>query len=50
MADPAAPVANDDDRRKTEAPPALHHLGHAIDPDQLFNQLRLIVTRAPVVA
>ena len=39
VADPALAVADDHQRREAEAPAALHHLGHAVDADQLVDQL-----------
>ena len=38
VADLATLVADDDDRREGETPTALHHLGHAVDGDQLVGQ------------
>src|SRR5262245_46128865 len=40
VADPAAAVADNDQRGKAEATAALYHLGNAVDADQLFDQLR----------
>ena len=37
--DAAALIADDDERRETETPAALHHLGHTIDVDQLVDEL-----------
>src|SRR5262245_50167066 len=39
VTDAAAAIADDDQRGKAEAPAALHHLGDAIDADELFDQL-----------
>ena len=38
-ADPALLVADDDERGKAEAPAALHHLGDAVDVDELVDEL-----------
>jgi hypothetical protein len=38
-ADAALLIANDDKRRKAEAPAALHHLGDAVDVDELIDEL-----------
>ena len=38
-ADPALLVADDDQRGKAEAPAALHHLGDAVDVDELVDEL-----------
>ena len=38
-ADAALLVADDDERGKSEAPAALHHLGDAIDVDELVGEL-----------
>src|ERR671912_431147 len=46
MADAAALVTDDDDRREGEAPTALHHLGHTIDGDQLVLQFVFLVAVA----
>ena len=37
-ADAAALIAHDHERRETEAPAALHHLGHAVDVHQLVDE------------
>ena len=42
VADPALAVADDDERREAEAPAALHHLGDAVDADELFGELALL--------
>ena len=39
VADAALLVADDDERRKAEAPAALHHLRHAVDVDELVDEL-----------
>src|SRR6185369_15401549 len=41
VTDAALAVANHHDRREAEALAALHHLGDAVDADQLLDQLRL---------
>ena len=46
VADAAALVADDDDRREGEAPAALHHLRDAIDGDQLVDQFVFLVAVA----
>ena len=48
----ALAVADDDERGETEALAALHGLGHAIDVDELFDQLfaAILVARATIVA
>jgi hypothetical protein len=38
-ADPALLVADHDQRREPEAPAALHHLGDAVDVDELVGEL-----------
>ncbi len=38
-ADPALLVADDDERGEAEAPAALHHLGDAVDVDELVDEL-----------
>ena len=48
MADAALAVADDDQRREAEAPAALHHLGDAVDADQLLDQLAFLAVAAPV--
>ena len=39
VAGPALAVADDDDRGEAEPPAALHHLGDAVDADELLDQL-----------
>src|SRR3546814_501492 len=39
VADAALLVADDDQRGKAETPTALHHLGNAVDADQLVDKL-----------
>src|SRR5690606_32411177 len=48
--DAALAVADDDDRRKAEALAALHHLGDAVDANELFNELRLCVPLTALAA
>ena len=48
VADPAALVADHDDRGKGEAPAALHHLRDAIDGDQLVGQFVFGIVAAAV--
>src|SRR5690606_6146158 len=40
-ADAALLIANDDERGKTEAPAALHYLGHAVDVHQAIYKLAI---------
>ena len=47
-ADPALLVADDDERGKAEAPAALHHLGHAIDVDELVGEFAVFAARVRV--
>ena len=46
VADPALAVADDDQRGKAEAPAALHHLGDAVDADQLLDELAALASRS----
>jgi len=48
-ADAALLVADDDERGKAEAPAALHHLGDAIDVNELVDKLALLAFSAAVV-
>src|SRR5579883_1374087 len=41
VTDAALAVADDDKRGKAEAPAALHHLGDAVDADELFDEFAL---------
>ena len=50
IADPALAVADDDERGKAEAPAALHHLGDAVDVDELFGELALLAVARLAVA
>ena len=50
VADPALAVADDDERGKAEAPAALHHLGDAVDADQLFDELAFLAVARLAVA
>src|SRR6266851_210500 len=50
IADTALAVADDDDRREAEAPAALHHLGDAIDADELFDEIAVLAIAALAVA
>src|SRR4051794_17333876 len=43
-------VADHDQRRKAEALAALHGLGHAIDVDELLNQLLAVIVTAASAA
>jgi hypothetical protein len=47
--DPAAAVADDDQRGKPEAPAALDYLGDTVDPDQLLDEVG-VLARAAIVA
>jgi hypothetical protein len=44
MTDPPATVADHDQRGETESPTALDHLRHAVDADQLLDQLGLVLS------
>jgi hypothetical protein len=50
--DTALAVADDDERGKAEALAALHRLRHAVDVDELFDQLfaAILALRATIVA
>jgi hypothetical protein len=49
MTDAALGIADDHDRRKTEAPTALDDLGNAIDANQLFDEFAfLTIARLPI--
>ncbi|GGB16759.1 hypothetical protein GCM10011380_02800 [Sphingomonas metalli] len=48
-ADPALAVADHDQRREAEALAALHRLRHAIDVDELLDQLLALVLGAATV-
>ena len=51
--DAAAPVADHDERGEAEAAPALHHLGDAVDADELVEKIAVAVVLlavAPAVA
>src|SRR6266852_3949335 len=50
IADTALAVADDDARREAEAPAALHHLGDAIDADELFDEIAVLAIAALAVA
>ena len=44
-------VANNDERRETEAPTALHHLGNAVDMHETIHELVVaLLTRLAVAA
>src|SRR5207248_5719871 len=50
-ADVPVPVAHGDERVETEPPAAFHHLGHAIDRDDVFNEpVALTLTLTPVTS
>ena len=48
VADAALAVADDDQRGEAEAPAALHHLGDAVDADELLDQLALLAVAVAV--
>src|SRR5882672_10866667 len=50
VTDPALLVADDDERGKAESPTALHHLGDAIDVDQLFGEFAFLAVALLAVA
>src|SRR4029077_18318412 len=47
--DPALLVADDDERRKAEAPAALHHLGDAVDRNELLGELAVPLVPVPTM-
>ena len=47
-ADPALLIADDDQRREAEAPAALHHLGDAVDVDELVDELAVALVALPL--
>src|SRR5690606_25407074 len=49
-ADTAALVADDDEGSKAEATTALDHLGHAVDADQLVDELAVLAIAIPTAA
>src|SRR5262249_31601814 len=48
VADPAFAVAHHHDRREAEAPAALHHLGDAIDADELLDKFAVLAVAAAI--
>jgi hypothetical protein len=47
-ADPALLIADDDQRGEAEAPAALHHLGDAVDVDELVDELAVALFVSPL--
>src|SRR5215813_7904223 len=48
VTDPALLVAHDDEGREAEAPAALHHLGDAVDRNELLGELAVPLFPIPV--